>query len=162
MGRFSSALFGSCTVLGVYSRGNRLSCGFGQAVRWPVGTLQSCPALALRGIPPSLAVTCPFRAAYVPHAHVFPWCQRLYFPQGLGWTRTSDVHPSYRAALPTELQVHMVSRRRGGRTAGRLEGKEREEGAGACTILPRLYCKTSIWLFKFNLHPLARNFSPPF
>ena len=33
---------------------------------------------------------------------------------------------------------HMVSRRRGGRTAGRLEGKEREEGAGACTILPRL------------------------
>ena len=54
------------------------------------GTLQSCPALALLGIPPSLAVTCPFRAAYVPHAHVFPWCQRLYFPQGLGWTRTSD------------------------------------------------------------------------
>ena len=58
---------------------------------------------------------------------------------------------------------HMVSRRRGGCTAGRWKGKREEKGAGAlCTILPRLYCKSSIWLFKFNLHPLARNFSPPF
>ena len=39
------------------------------------GTLRSCPALALRAMCPSLAVTSPFRGAYVPHAPVFPECQ---------------------------------------------------------------------------------------
>lgn len=67
------------------------------------GTLRSCPALALRAMCPSLAVTSPFRGAYVPHAPVFPGCQlrglwsgkctlrmENYHPQALDWTRTSD------------------------------------------------------------------------
>ena len=39
------------------------------------GTLRSCPALALRATCPSIAVTSPFRGAYVPHAPVFPGYQ---------------------------------------------------------------------------------------
>ena len=148
----------------IYSRGNRLSCGLVQAVRWPVWNVAVLPCFSTSRDSPVACCDLPISG------RLRSACPRLSVVSAVvlparTWLDSNQRHfnrPSFRAALPTELQVHMVSRRRGGCTAGRLEGKEREEGAGACTILPRLYCKTSIWLFKFNLHPLARNFSPPF
>ena len=130
MGRFSLALFGSCTNLGIYSRSSRLSCGLVQAVRWPGGPLECCSIRAGNGN--GVGFTGGHHFQLVPHGGSDPPALIV------GWYNLR----------------HMVSRRRGGCTAGRLEGKEREEGAGACTILPRLYCKSGFFYFS----PFKGNF----
>lgn len=110
---------------GIYSRGNRLSCGLDQAVRWPVWNVAVLPCFSTSRDSPAACCDLPISG------RLRSACPRLSVVSAVvlparTWLDSNQRHfnhPSFRAALPTELQVHMVSRRRGGSTAGRRKGR---------------------------------------
>lgn len=137
----------------IYSRGNRLSCGFGQAVRWPVWNVAVLPCFSTSRDSPVACCDLPISG------RLRSACPRLSVVSAIvlparTWLDSNQRHfnhPSFRAALPTELQVHMVSRRRGGCTAGRWKGR-REKKARE----PALYSHAYIVKQNFYLIALLR------
>ena len=114
------AAFTSAAALGIYSRSSRLSCGFGQAVRWP-------------GARPSVAA---------PGQAKMGTNRREAYSRGAAWRS--------RPSSPFGLDVPAAYGPPSGEEVTPPGGKKRERMEGvrvSAVIPPRHYCKSSVWLF---------------